>query len=56
MKLYPGTQRKYQEQLDSVYDLPTNGTVTVNACLTVGRPHRVEVQSAKVSIKIEGAP
>jgi hypothetical protein len=51
--LYPGTQNKFEERLDTMYNLQTNQNFTVNASLVVGWPHRVEIQSAKVSIKIE---
>jgi hypothetical protein len=53
LQIFPGTQRKFQEDVSSIYFLPINEAVTVNACLMVGTTHRVEIQSAKTTIRIE---
>jgi len=51
-KLYPNTQHKYQERLNAMYNLTTNGTYSVYAQTKIACPSCVEVESANVTIEI----
>jgi hypothetical protein len=50
--VFPKTQQKFKERLDSVYALQTNTLYMVSASVKVACPHCVEIQSAQASIKI----
>ena len=52
VKLFPGTEQKFHERIDSLFNLPTNGLVNVHAELKLERPNNIEIQSASVSITI----
>ena len=53
IKLFPGTQHKYQEQFDTMFNLQTNNIIVVSAAFKIACPHCIEIQSAKVPIKIK---
>jgi hypothetical protein len=52
LKLYPGTQRRFTEQLDNIYNLPSGCPINVKADLMVDCPACFDIQSAEVVIEI----
>lgn len=46
VRLFPGTQQKFYERIDSIYNLPTNGIINIEAALK-------DIQSVKVPIKLQ---
>jgi hypothetical protein len=50
----PKMQQKYEQRVDTVLDLKTNGTYIIQAAIDISPPPGVVVTSAKVKIRIEG--
>jgi hypothetical protein len=52
VKLFPGTEQKFHERIDNLYNLPTNCLMNACAQLQAGTGNTVQVQSAMVPIII----
>lgn len=52
IRLFPGTEQKFSERIDNLYNFSTNGPVNVFAMLRIGHRGSVELKSGKVSILI----
>ena len=52
IKLFPGTEHKFNEQIDALYNFPTNGLVNAYATLKIRRRSDAEVKSSMVQIQV----